>query len=1253
MRKRIREIISILLAASLCFGGTGINVYADPGITVSSANAIMSVSEGGMSVNGISVNDVSLNSASDNGLSNNSTSVNKTPEKEEKTDTVSPDETDKKENRDDEAGKKEDASEEKTDTVSEEKVPEVSENTVSAPDATVSEDAPESVSEDALETPSENVAEIQDISSAVSVSFDAPAAELLTVSYDGAEHAVPTVSNASFFPKDAPKQYGYKIYYHYTLSGNRISSNTAPKFKEAGEYLISVNALSSNYAAAVISSNDSFNGKAYKEFTFKITAVAAATPVVDEYERLPQNSLAAPGSLKAKVNSNYSVKLSWKGVKSYNAGGSSKKVKTKYSVERYERTGRWRRLTIGATGKSYTDTSTNLDGAGFIYRVAAYGFDSSGKEGAGEYSYIMCVPAAIGASSFGDYEGFEFEFIDVGASSYTIESYTSKKNKKSEIVAASALKPVAVKDSQDSLVFVDRSLNGSSNKKKKMNYRVKANEFTLYDEGREIRIPATGFSSAVGAKLQAAAPTLTSISAPDYTTIDLTFSDNSAVSENNKNDAYVFYRSTNRGKSYKKVLTIKGTQISSLINKGVLSYASGQYTYHFTDVSPEAAYYYKLQIVDNKISSGLSKPLSATPHLSDVTAIRFVPKTTKSAEISINKVEGANAYMVYYVRIDDGSSPDAATLRKKFHGSGVKKKKIEVKASSESTVKLSVTGLTNGYTYAFYVDPIRKNERKSLDVNPSAVVFATGKVITGAPTVKSGVESLKKIYFTFSKVAGATGYYVEYSTDPNFKSGEGSYRYVDKKNYSSVYNKRKVTIDVDPGIVYYFRVTPYLSSKGNKSYDGYGYGTRGITSDVISEFGRPYAVKNLKAVYNSGISANAKLTWKNDSKNKGIKITGYMVERSLYGYSLATKKYDSLINTTVLVGLKEGKTKTEYKDSTQNQIPYNTMAIYKVYPVYKSNKDNAGDGGYVQGVGAEVKYMNITSMKFSSSKYKVAKGESVATTLKLEPSKFVTNKEVTYELHSDDYTDSQIKNYVKVNSSGKLTGIKEYSSKHGIYLYAYSKNDRSIYCSTKVSVSKSDSDKSTEEKKDGSDLVVCIDPGHGGSDAGATSGGVKEKDLNLEYAKKVGEYLEDYGAKVYYTRTSDTYVELTERTDYAKKKGCNLFISIHMNSGSSSASGTEVYYSITGYGRPTLAANISKEVASALGIGNRGAKVRQGDNGDYYSVIRTSAAKGIPGLIVEHGFITNDTDRSRLKDSSRMKSAAKAEAKAIVNYWKK
>ncbi|HAP03417.1 MAG TPA: N-acetylmuramoyl-L-alanine amidase, partial [Lachnospiraceae bacterium] len=97
---------------------------------------------------------------------------------------------------------------------------------------------------------------------------------------------------------------------------------------------------------------------------------------------------------------------------------------------------------------------------------------------------------------------------------------------------------------------------------------------------------------------------------------------------------------------------------------------------------------------------------------------------------------------------------------------------------------------------------------------------------------------------------------------------------------------------------------------------------------------------------------------------------------------------------------------------------------------------------------------------------------------------------------------------------------------------------------------------------DETDTVIALDPGHGGSDSGATGNGYKEKDLTLKIAKAVKTKLEEYShVKVYLTRTNDTYVGLSDRTAYAASVGADAFVSIHLNSASTSApNGCEVYY---------------------------------------------------------------------------------------------
>ena len=105
------------------------------------------------------------------------------------------------------------------------------------------------------------------------------------------------------------------------------------------------------------------------------------------------------------------------------------------------------------------------------------------------------------------------------------------------------------------------------------------------------------------------------------------------------------------------------------------------------------------------------------------------------------------------------------------------------------------------------------------------------------------------------------------------------------------------------------------------------------------------------------------------------------------------------------------------------------------------------------------------------------------------------------------------------------------------------------------------------------DLVVAIDPGHGGNDSGAFHGKVKEKDVNLTIAKYIKTYLEEYvGVQVYLTRNDDTYVGLSDRVANAAAAGADVFISIHNNaSNNPDTSGSMVFYPNKSY-RPDLSA---------------------------------------------------------------------------------
>ena len=204
-------------------------------------------------------------------------------------------------------------------------------------------------------------------------------------------------------------------------------------------------------------------------------------------------------------------------------------------------------------------------------------------------------------------------------------------------------------------------------------------------------------------------------------------------------------------------------------------------------------------------------------------------------------------------------------------------------------------------------------------------------------------------------------------------------------------------------------------------------------------------------------------------------------------------------------------------------------------------------------------------------------------------------------------------------------------------------------------------------------MTICLDPGHGGSDSGATAFGTKESDLNLKIAQYCKEELSKYDVNVVMTRTTDTRLDevaamdLKKRVEVAKEAGASYFISIHINSAlNSAAKGAEVYYPNTS-GNKNLSSNgqaLAKAIQSqlaALGLYDRGIKIRNYTDGttssnpnssdqDYYGVIRYAKQANITGLIVEHCFISNKEEFDKyLGSNAKLQQLGIADAKGIVS----
>lgn len=206
-------------------------------------------------------------------------------------------------------------------------------------------------------------------------------------------------------------------------------------------------------------------------------------------------------------------------------------------------------------------------------------------------------------------------------------------------------------------------------------------------------------------------------------------------------------------------------------------------------------------------------------------------------------------------------------------------------------------------------------------------------------------------------------------------------------------------------------------------------------------------------------------------------------------------------------------------------------------------------------------------------------------------------------------------------------------------------------------------------------VVVVLDPGHDGTHGGSSANGFVEAQLNLKIAQYCKAELEEYrGVTVYMTRDSsscpsgggDNGLCIQRRADIARNMGANLFVSLHNNySDSPSASGAEVWYPNQNYNPWTSqvggsAASKILEQLTSLGLHNRGTQIRNakidkypdGSVADWYGVIRHCKEYGIPGIIVEHAFMSNSSDAANfLSNDEGLKKLGVADATGIAQYF--
>jgi N-acetylmuramoyl-L-alanine amidase len=199
--------------------------------------------------------------------------------------------------------------------------------------------------------------------------------------------------------------------------------------------------------------------------------------------------------------------------------------------------------------------------------------------------------------------------------------------------------------------------------------------------------------------------------------------------------------------------------------------------------------------------------------------------------------------------------------------------------------------------------------------------------------------------------------------------------------------------------------------------------------------------------------------------------------------------------------------------------------------------------------------------------------------------------------------------------------------------------------------------------------TICLDAGHGGRDPGNQASGRQEKDLTLRLAVELREQLQKAGFKVVFSRSTDRFIELTERAVIARKRGADLFLSLHFNGtggNRAAAQGSEVY-ALTPAGAAStnargegsvarsypgnrnnsknllLAYQIQKSLLRGLDSEDRGVRRAR------FEVLREAT---MPAALIEAGFLSHPTEGKRIFTAEYRKQMARAIVEGIQSYKK-
>ena len=310
------------------------------------------------------------------------------------------------------------------------------------------------------------------------------------------------------------------------------------------------------------------------------------------------------------------------------------------------------------------------------------------------------------------------------------------------------------------------------------------------------------------------------------------------------------------------------------------------------------------------------------------------------------------------------------------------------------------------------------------------------------------------------------------------------------------------------------------------------------------------------------------------------------------------------------------------------------------------------DGKYVTVTLPNAKIAKNVEKKYNADRNVVSRislsQRSSGTDVNIKVPRAVTKSDVNvFTLPGTDKAKKECRVVIDVNDkSGKVKQWMHWNdAKTGI-------DNTSLSSTYSVKVPSYSSSRSYKLTKGLKDKVICIDPGHGGTDVGAIGKISQEKNITLAISKKIADLLNDAGAKVIMTRTTDVDVyapydaaaeELQARCNIANAAKADAFVSVHIDSFSSAdARGVTAYYNSKTPHDYSLAKYIHNQNMQATEFPDRGTRTA-----NFYVLLHTN----MPAVLLELGFISNPTEERALNSEKQQQNFAESIVKGLADYF--